>query len=114
MSDNCLFCRIVRGDIPATIVAESPNGMAIRDIAPEAPVHCLVLPRTHVDSLDAARADAALLGELMALAATVARQEGIAESGYRVVANTNADGGQAVYHLHLHVMGGRKMKWPPG
>ncbi len=113
MSDNCLFCKIVRGDIPSTIVAESKSCLAFRDVAPKAPVHCLVVPRLHVDSLDATH-DAALLGDLLLLAAQVARQEGIAANGYRVVANTNADGGQTVFHLHLHVLGGRGLSWPPG
>ena len=113
MNDSCLFCKIARGEIKADVVAHSKSSLAFRDIAPKAPVHCLVIPREHVASLDAAT-DAALLGDMMTLAATVARQEGIAESGYRVVANTNGDGGQTVFHLHLHVMGGRSMTWPPG
>ncbi|MDO8502263.1 MAG: histidine triad nucleotide-binding protein [Gemmatimonadaceae bacterium] len=113
MSDNCLFCRIVSGDIPAAIVSETDDAIAFRDINPVAPVHVIVVPRRHVDSLDATD-DEALLGKLMAFAALIARQEGISEGGYRTVANTNADGGQSVDHLHLHVIGGRRMAWPPG
>lgn len=113
MPTDCLFCRIVRGEIPATIVAQDDHCLAFRDIGPKAPVHVLVIPREHVASLDAAR-DPALLGRVLTMAADVARQEGIAEGGYRTVINTNANGGQTVYHLHAHVMGGRHMDWPPG
>ena len=112
MADT-IFAKIVRGEIPATFVAESPNALAFRDVAPQAPVHVLVIPKQSVATLDDV-ADAALLGELLALARDVARQEGIAESGYRVVINTRDDGGQTVPHLHLHVLGGRAMHWPPG
>lgn len=112
MSD-CLFCRIARGDIPAAFVAENDEAVAFRDISPQAPLHVLVIPRRHVDSLATAD-DGALLGSLLVMAADVARTEGVAESGYRVVVNTNADGGQSVAHLHLHVLGGRHMTWPPG
>jgi histidine triad (HIT) family protein len=112
MADT-IFAKIVRGEIPASIVAESPNALAFRDVAPQAPVHVLVIPKQSVATLDDV-ADAALLGELLALARDVARQEGIAESGYRVVINTRDDGGQTVPHLHLHVLGGRAMHWPPG
>lgn len=113
MADKCLFCRVVEGEIPATIVAERDDAIVFRDISPKAPSHLLVIPRRHVDSLDDAR-DAAELGSLLRLAADVARDEGLAESGYRVVINTNEDGGQTVRHLHLHVLGGRRMTWPPG
>ena len=112
MADT-IFAKIVRGEIPATIVAESPNALAFRDVAPQAPVHVLVIPKRSVATLDDVE-DAALLGELLALARDVARQEGIAESGYRVVINTRDDGGQTVPHLHLHVLGGRALHWPPG
>jgi histidine triad (HIT) family protein len=113
MTENCLFCKIVAGEISAAIVAETPDAIAFRDINPEAPVHLLVVPRAHVDSLDVA-SDEAALGHLLAFAARVAGQEGIAESGYRTVINTGRAGGQTVDHLHLHVLGGRRMKWPPG
>lgn len=113
MPESCVFCRIVRGEIPAKIVAEGRNVLAFRDLDPKAPVHVLVIPRSHIQSLDAAD-DAAVLGEILRLAADVARQQGIAESGYRTVINTNSDGGQSVAHLHAHVLGGRQLGWPPG
>lgn len=111
--ESCLFCRIVRGEIKATIVQETEEFVAFRDINPQAPVHVLVIPRRHVASLDAAD-DAELVGRMSLLAAAVARQEGIAESGYRTVINVNDDGGQTVHHLHVHLLGGRPMRWPPG
>ncbi len=113
MTDSCLFCRIAAGTLPATIVAENEFAVAFRDLHPQAPVHVLVIPRAHVDSL-AAASDAALLGDTMALAAEVARREGVVDSGYRVVTNVGRDGGQSVGHLHLHVLGGRALGWPPG
>lgn len=113
MSENCLFCKIVRGEIPAKIVAENADGLAFLDIAPAAPAHVLVIPRTHVASL-ADAPDERLLGSLMGLCAEVARVQGVEESGYRVVTNVRSDGGQTVDHLHFHVMGGRRMTWPPG
>ena len=113
MSRDCLFCRVARGEIPAAIVAETPETVAFRDINPQAPVHVLVIPREHVASLDDAR-DAALVGRLALVAADIARREGVAESGYRTVINTNADAGQSVAHIHLHLLGGRRLGWPPG
>ena len=113
MSDSCLFCRIVRGEIPAAIVAESDHALAFRDINPQAPVHILVIPRQHVAS-QAEASDAVLLGEVALLAARVASAEGLDAAGYRTVMNTGADGGQTVHHLHMHVLGGRAMHWPPG
>jgi histidine triad (HIT) family protein len=113
MSPTCLFCRIVRKEIPATLVAENEYCIAIRDINPQAPVHVLVMPREHVDTLDAA-SDTLMLGRVLLMAAQVARSEGIVESGYRTVVNTNAGAGQSVFHLHAHVLGGRRMTWPPG
>jgi histidine triad (HIT) family protein len=113
MSDACLFCRIVGGTIPATLVASNDHAVAFRDLHPQAPSHLLVIPRRHVASL-AEATDAAELGALLLLAAEVARAEGLSDTGYRVVANTGADGGQTVHHLHLHVLGGRAMHWPPG
>ena len=110
---SCLFCRIVAGEIPAKLVAETEECVAFRDIDPKAPVHVLVIPRAHVESLDAAK-DPALVGRLALLAAKIARDEGIAERGYRTVMNTNADAGQTVFHLHLHLLGGRRLGWPPG
>jgi histidine triad (HIT) family protein len=111
--DDCLFCKIVSGTIPSTKVAEDQYCLAFRDINPQAPVHIVIVPKEHVASLDAAR-DQVMLGRLSAFAAEVARKEGIAAKGYRVVVNTNFDGGQTVFHLHLHLLGGRQMKWPPG
>jgi histidine triad (HIT) family protein len=113
MSDDCLFCKIIRGEIPSSKVTESDTAVAFRDVNPQAPTHVLVVPRVHVTSL-AVATDPAMLADLMLMAASVARLEGIEESGYRVVANTGPDGGQTVDHLHLHVLGGRHMKWPPG
>jgi histidine triad (HIT) family protein len=108
-----LFCRIIKKEIPATIVAEDQHCVAFRDINPQAPVHILVIPREHVPSLNEAK-DAAMIGRLNLLAAQLAKSEGLAEGGYRTVINTNADAGQTVFHLHLHLLGGRRLGWPPG
>lgn len=113
MADGCLFCRVASGDIPATLIAQSARCVAFRDINPQAPVHALVIPREHVASLNALT-DAGLFAEMTMLAQQVARDEGVAESGWRLVANTNKDAGQSVHHLHLHILGGRVMQWPPG
>jgi histidine triad (HIT) family protein len=113
MSGACLFCKVVAGEIPAAKVAESETCLAFRDIGPKAPTHVLVIPKKHYDSLNQLD-DAGTMGELMAMAKSVAKQEGIADGGYRIVVNTNKDGGQTVFHLHVHVLGGRTMKWPPG
>lgn len=113
MAADCLFCRIVSGEIPAARIAENDHCIAFRDINPHAPTHFLVIPRQHVASLDQVTS-AEVAGEVLLMAASLARSEGIAASGYRVVLNTNADGGQTVYHLHAHVLGGRAMHWPPG
>ncbi len=113
MSDSCLFCRIVRGEIPATIVYQNDQVLAFRDIDPKAPTHVLVIPREHVASLDEAR-DAKMLGEVLLAAAEVARAEGLVEQGYRTVINTGANAGQTVFHVHAHLLGGRKLTWPPG
>jgi histidine triad (HIT) family protein len=110
---DCLFCKIVAGQVPATIVRRAERMLAFRDINPQAPIHLLVIPTRHVDSLEQAD-DQELLGELLGFARDVAREAGIAGRGYRVVVNTNADGGQTVSHLHAHVLGGRAMTWPPG
>lgn len=115
MAEDCLFCRIVEGDGEADVVREEGDWIAIRDISPQAPTHVLVLPRRHVESLDALEAeDRELAGRLLLAVAEIAREEGIAGDGYRVVANTNRAGGQTVPHLHLHLLGGRSMRWPPG
>jgi histidine triad (HIT) family protein len=113
VADDCLFCRIVRKEIPAKLVAEDEHCVAFRDINPQAPVHVLVIPREHVPSLNQAT-DAAMIGRLSLMAADIARNEGVAESGYRTVINTNAGAGQTVFHVHLHLLGGRSMHWPPG
>ena len=113
MADTCLFCRIARKEIPASIVAESEHCVAFRDINPQAPVHILVIPREHVPSLNQT-SDPALVGRLALFAAELAAKEGIAEGGYRTVINTNADAGQTVFHVHLHLLGGRRLGWPPG
>jgi len=113
MADNCLFCRIVRKEIPAKLVAEDDHCIAFRDINPQAPVHVLVIPREHVPSLDEA-SDPEMLGRLSLMAAEIARKEGVAAGGYRTVMNTNAGAGQTVFHVHLHLLGGRPMHWPPG
>ena len=110
---DCLFCRIARGEIPAAKVAETADCIAFRDIAPKAPVHVLIIPRTHYGSIDEVP-DASVVGAMSMLAQQVARSEGIAATGYRCVINTGADGAQTVGHLHMHVLGGRGLGWPPG
>jgi histidine triad (HIT) family protein len=114
-SADCLFCKIVAGDIPSSKVYEDDVCFAFNDISPQAPTHVLIVPRKHIDSLDAAAdADKELIGELMLRAATIARDQNFAKNGYRVVVNTNADGGQTVFHLHVHLLGGRPFIFPPG
>ena len=112
---NCLFCRIVAGEVPADIVHQDERCVAFRDINPQAPVHVLVIPRDHTESLDeATQRDEALLGHLLRVAARVANEQGLSESGYRTIINTGAGAGQSVFHLHVHVLGGRPLNWPPG
>ena len=112
---DCIFCKIVAGAIPAAKVFEDERAVAFRDINPQAPTHVLVIPRAHVASLDeAGEADEALLGHLLRVAARVAREAGHAEGGYRTVINNGADAGQTVLHIHVHVLGGRRLTWPPG
>jgi histidine triad (HIT) family protein len=110
---DCLFCKIASGEVPAKIVAQDQRFVAFRDVNPQAPTHVLVIPRTHVASLNDVPGGE-LLGGMLAYAREVARAEGLAERGYRVVINTNAEAGQTVLHLHAHVLGGRAMHWPPG
>ena len=111
----CLFCKIVRGEIPANVVLENDHVLAFHDKNPTAPTHVLVIPKEHVGSIhEASPAHAVMLGELMLAGRDVADQLGLGESGYRMVLNTGKDAGQSVFHLHLHVMGGRPMAWPPG
>jgi histidine triad (HIT) family protein len=115
MSENCLFCRIARGEIPASVVYSDESVVAFRDINPQAPTHVLIIPREHLASLNESEAhDAAMLGCLLQAAAKVARLEGLTEDGFRAVINTGAGAGQTVFHLHLHVLGGRGLAWPPG
>lgn len=115
MSSDCLFCAIAAGDIPADVVWRDDSALAFRDVAPQAPVHVLVIPVAHhANAAELAAQDPALVGRLVDIAAEVAASEGVAESGYRIVTNTGSDGGQSVSHVHLHVLGGRSMTWPPG
>jgi len=112
---DCLFCRLVAGEIPATIVRQNDHLVAFKDITPQAPTHVLVVPRRHIASLnDLSAEDDALVGEMVRMAASIAKENGHADRGYRTVFNCNADAGQTVFHLHLHLLGGRKMAWPPG
>lgn len=112
---SCIFCKIAAGSIPAAVVHSGARLVAFRDIDPKAPVHILVIPREHLSSLDAAdERHGALLGEILLLARELARAEGISERGYRTVINTGDEGGQSVHHLHLHLLGGRGLGWPPG
>jgi histidine triad (HIT) family protein len=114
-NEDCIFCKIVAGEIPAAKVFEDERAVAFRDINPQAPTHALVIPRAHVSSLnEASESDEALLGHLLRVAARVAREEGHAEAGYRTVINTGAHAGQTVFHVHVHVLGGRALSWPPG
>jgi len=112
---DCIFCQIVAGKIPSEKVFENEHVLAFRDLHPQAPTHVLVIPRRHIATLnDLQSSDAALIGEMMLAATQIAAKENLAENGYRVVMNCNHDGGQSVYHIHLHLLGGRYMKWPPG
>ena len=115
MSTGCLFCNIVARSIPAQIIHENEHVLAFRDIRPVAPTHALVIPKRHITGVhDATAEDAALLGQILLAARDVAEALGLAQSGYRLVLNQGPDGGQSVFHVHCHVMGGRPMAWPPG
>ena len=112
---DCIFCQIVAGIIPTNIIYEDEHVVAFDDINPQAQVHVLVIPKRHMVSLNETRdSDAVLLGQLMVVCAKIARERGLAEKGYRVVANSGREAGQTVFHLHLHVLGGRSFAWPPG
>jgi histidine triad (HIT) family protein len=112
---SCIFCRIIAKEIPSEVVSEAPEWVAIRDINPKAPHHVLVIPRKHLHGIDSATpSDSALLGSLLLGAAEIARSLGEEAQGYRVVVNTGANGGQTVDHLHLHLLAGRGLAWPPG
>lgn len=114
-STDCLFCKILAGDISADIIFESDDVLAFRDINPQAPTHVLIIPRRHVATInDLSAGDEALLGNLFLAAKNIAADEGIADAGYRVAMNCNAAAGQTVFHLHLHLLGGRQLGWPPG
>ena len=115
MTTECLFCKMVSGQIKPGTVYEDDDVLAFKDINPQAPVHVLVIPKKHTATLnDLKPGDAALVGKLLMTAAQIAKDSGIAESGYRAVLNCNADAGQSVFHVHLHLLGGRVMRWPPG
>ncbi|MDH7479408.1 MAG: histidine triad nucleotide-binding protein [Syntrophomonadaceae bacterium] len=112
---DCLFCRIIAGEVPSQKVYEDERVLAFKDINPVAPVHVLVVPKQHLGSLsDAGEEELSLLGHLQLVAARLAGQTGVAPGGYRVVTNCGPDGGQTIHHLHLHLLGGREMRWPPG
>ncbi len=115
MADETIFSKIIRREIPADIVYEDEQALAFRDVKPQAPTHILVIPKEPLESVaDAREQDAALLGHLMVVARRVACDEGILEAGFRLVVNTGKDGGQTVPHLHVHILGGRPLSWPPG
>ena len=112
---NCIFCKIIQKDIPATIVFENSQLLAIRDLQPQAPTHLLILPKKHIHTIDdSVNEDALLLGQMILCAKQIAQDEKINKDGYRLVFNVNSGGGQEVYHIHLHLLGGRQMTWPPG
>lgn len=115
MSSDCLFCKILAGEIPADLVYESETAVAFRDINPKAPTHVLVIPRKHISTInDIEPDDQEIIGSLYTAAKEIATQAGIADDGYRAVMNCNEDAGQSVFHIHLHVLGGRVLAWPPG
>jgi len=112
---DCLFCKINNGDIPADMLYQDDDVSVFRDISAQAPCHFLVIPKKHISTInDLDNSDAGLVGKMFLAAQDIARQQGISESGYRTVMNCNDDGGQTVHHIHLHVLGGRAMSWPPG
>ena len=112
---DCLFCKIIAKQIPAKIIHEDDHVIAFRDVNPQAPTHALIIPRRHISTLnDLQGSDAALVGHMLFTASQLAISENIADSGYRLVMNCNGDGGQTVFHIHLHLIGGRAMRWPPG
>ena len=113
--DDCLFCKMASGEIKPDVLYEDDDVLAFRDINPQAPVHILIIPKRHVSTLnDLEERDAGMIGKLFLAAKNVAAQEGIDEAGYRTLINCNEQGGQVVFHIHLHLLGGRRMGWPPG
>ena len=114
-NDDCLFCKILAGDIPADVIYESDTAIAFRDINPQAPTHVLIIPRKHIATInDISEDDQAIVGSLYSAAQTIAAEEGFSEVGYRAVMNCNEGAGQTVFHIHLHLLGGRPFSWPPG
>jgi histidine triad (HIT) family protein len=114
MSD-CIFCRIAEKKVPAKVVYEDEHALGFEDLIPQAPVHILVIPKRHIPTiLDAGDVDGALMGHLLGVCKKIALDKGIAERGFRIVTNCNPESGQTVYHIHLHLLGGRQMHWPPG
>lgn len=112
---DCLFCKIINGEIPSAKVYEDDKVYAFRDIEPQAPVHVLIIPKEHIASAnELTEENASVVGHIFAVAAKIAKDEGIAEGGYRIVNNCGEDGGQTVKHLHFHMLGGRSLQWPPG
>ena len=112
---DCLFCKIIAGDIPSAKVYEDDKVYAFRDIEPQAPVHILIIPKEHITSAnELTEENASIVGHIFSVAAKIAKEEGIAEGGYRIVNNCGEDGGQTVKHLHFHMLGGRSLQWPPG
>lgn len=112
---SCLFCRIVAGEVPASIVYQDDRLVAFHDISPRAPLHVLIVPRRHISTLnDLTGADDPLIGEMIRRAAAIAQDHGRAEAGYRTVLNCNREAGQSVFHIHLHLLAGRPLEWPPG
>lgn len=112
---DCLFCKIIKGEIPSAKVYEDDKVYAFRDIEPQAPVHILIIPKEHIASAnELTEENASIVGHIFAVAAKIAKEEGIAEGGYRIVNNCGQDGGQTVGHLHFHMLGGRSLQWPPG
>ena len=114
-SSNCLFCKIASGDIPAEIIFESERAIAFRDISPQAPLHAIIIPKKHIATInDIEVEDQLVVGSLFTAAKSIAEREGFSDQGYRTVMNCNADAGQTVFHIHLHLLGGRALGWPPG
>ena len=112
---DCLFCRIVNREVPSKIILEDRHIMAFEDAGPQAPVHILIIPKAHIEKVsDLTEENSAIVGRLVLAAKDIAKERGVQESGYRIVINCNKDAGQAVFHLHLHLLGGRKFSWPPG
>jgi histidine triad (HIT) family protein len=114
-NEDCLFCKILSGDIPADVIYESDTAIAFRDINPKAPTHVLIIPRRHISTInDIGEDDQEVVGSLYLAAKAIAAEEGFADEGYRAVMNCNAGAGQTVFHIHLHLLGGRQLTWPPG